>query len=93
MNELEVLIPVASTRTKRGVLAPRLDKISGRRLGLLDNLKANAGELLKTVTEILRSKGHVFETFTANKNATAAAPDAVMAHLMQCEAVILAIAD
>ncbi len=92
MDELEVLIPIAATRQRAGSLAPRLRAIAGR-IALLDNLKANAGELLSQVAHGLRASGHAFELATFTKNATAAAPDAVMAHLKQCDAVILAIAD
>ena len=56
-------------------------------------MKANAGELLRNVAEVLRTRGHGFEMVIAAKNATAAAPDAVMAHLKTCDAVVLAISD
>ena len=93
MNVLEVLSPVPATRTKHGTLAPRLTRLAGRRLGLLDNLKANAGDLLRQVAAHLGRAGQSFDIVTVTKNATAAAPASVMAHLKQCDAVILAIAD
>lgn len=93
MTTVEVLIPVAATRIKERPLAPRLTALAGKRIAWLDNMKANAGELLRDVGEALRARGHAFEIVTAAKNATAAAPDAVMAHLKTCDAVVLAISD
>jgi hypothetical protein len=93
MTIVEVLIPVAATRVKDHPLAPRLTALSGKRIAWLDNMKANAGELLRGVADVLRAGGHRFEIITAAKNATAAAPDTVMAHLKTCDAVVLAISD
>ncbi len=93
MTTVEVLIPVAATRIKERPLAPRLTSLVGKRIAWLDNMKANAGELLRNVAEVLRARGHGFEMVIAAKNATAAAPDAVMAHLKTCDAVVLAISD
>lgn len=93
MTTVEVLIPVAATRVMARPLAPRLATLSGKRIAFLDNMKANAGELLRNVAGLLGQRGHVFERVTAAKNATAAAPDAVMAHLKTCDAVVLAISD
>ncbi len=93
MSIIEVLVPVAITRIHERPLAPRLGKLSGVRIGWLDNMKANAGQLLGFVAEALRERGYAFESIMASKNATAAAPDAVMMHLRTCDAVVLAIAD
>ena len=93
MTTVEVLIPVAATRVKDSPLALRLSTLSGKRIGWLDNMKANAGELLRYTAEALHARGHAFEVVTATKNATAAAPDTVMAHLKTCDAVVLAISD
>ena len=93
MSRLEVLVPVAETRVERRPLAPRLTRLSGARIGWLDNRKANAGALLGYVADALRADGFDFEVVRAAKNATAAAPDDVMAHLKTCHAVVLAIAD
>jgi hypothetical protein len=92
MTDLEVLVPIAPTRRRAGILAPRLTTFDGR-IALLDNLKANAGELLRLVAGAMPAALSGFTLATFTKNATAAAPDAVMAHLKQCDAVILAIAD
>lgn len=92
MNPIEVLVPVAATRVVLRPLARRLTQLAGARIGWLDNQKANAGELLRQLAVLLRT-GIDFELVHLAKNATAAAPDAIMAHLKRCDAVVLAIAD
>ena len=42
-------------RDRRAVLAPRIPELSGIRLGLLDNAKANAGCVLETLADQLRA--------------------------------------
>ncbi|MFT4562393.1 MAG: hypothetical protein ACI9BW_002137, partial [Gammaproteobacteria bacterium] len=49
MDNLEIFVPVAATRTEKRPLAPRLNQISGMRIAWLDNMKANAQELLDNV--------------------------------------------
>lgn len=93
MSTVEVLIPVAATRVAERPLAPRLATLEGKRVAWLDNMKANAGALLGEVAAILGARGHRFEVVSAAKNATAAAPADVMAHLKTCDAVVLAISD
>jgi hypothetical protein len=93
MNDIEILIPTAETWINARPLAPRLKQINGARIAWLDNLKANAGELLSEVAKALTLSGHEFELVRASKKATSAAPDDVMAYLKTCDAVVLAIAD
>ena len=92
MSEIEILVPVATTRVETRPLAPRLDGLHGARIGWLDNRKANAGALLSDVAACLRGAGHAFEDVCLTKIATEAAPEDVMAHLRTCDAVVLAIA-
>ena len=93
MTIVDVLVPVAATRVVDRPLSPRLASLSGKRIACLDNRKANAGALLHYTAQALRDSGHDFEIVMAAKNATAAAPATVMAHLKTCDAVVLAIAD
>lgn len=90
MSEIEVLVPIADTRNVEHPLAARPDALAQCRVGLLDNCKANARALLTNVQHQLGLDGDIV---TCRKDATAAAPDDVMAHLRRCDAVILAIAD
>ena len=94
MTDIEVHVPVAESRLQSHPLAPRLATLGDVTLGWLDNMKANAGELLSELADQVQanSAGHL--TMVAlSKNATAPAPEAVMAHLKNCDAVVLAIAD
>ena len=47
MTTVEVLVPVAVTRVKDRPLAPRLSSLQDKRIAWLDNMKANARELLR----------------------------------------------
>lgn len=93
MNELEILVPVAATRIEKRPLAPRLKQLNGARIAWLDNMKANASDLLLEIAASLQKSGAIFEKVVLSKNATAAAPDSVIAHLKNCDAVVLAISD
>jgi hypothetical protein len=90
---LEFLDPVPPSVVAERPLAPRLAALGGRRLALLDNQKANAGDLLRHVGEHLARRHPDLELITERKAATEAAPEQVMEHLRTCDAVILAIAD
>lgn len=95
MANLEVHVPIPLYRRQSHPLAARQQVINGLTIGLLDNMKANAGELLVSVAESLQGQDADLnlKLVMASKNATAAAPDAVLNHLKSCDAVILAIAD
>ena len=93
MDEIEVLSPVAETRAPRRDLSRRPDALSGLRVGWLNNRKANAADLLSGLEASMREAGGEFESLKQAKDPTAAAPEAVMAHLKTCDAVVLAIAD
>ena len=93
MNKIEVFVPIAETRIVEGSLAPRLPQLKGARIGWLDNMKANAPELLRDVAAVLVDRGANGEMVFASKNATAAAPESVLANLRTCDAVVLAISD
>ncbi len=93
MDEIEVFVPIAESRIVERSLAPRLPGLKGARIGWLDNMKANAPELLRDLAAALRDCGADGEMIFASKNATAAAPESVVAHLRTCDAVVLAISD
>ena len=93
MNTIEILVPVAPTRLEIYPLAPRPGTLVGCRVAWLDNMKANARALLDAVSATLSTQGAGFDKRADSKNATAAAPEAVMTHLQTCDAVVLAIAD
>jgi len=93
MATIEVYSPVAVTRVRAGNMASRVGSLEGKRVGWLGNLKANAAGLLESVSRELERRGMAFNSIAQSKDATAAAPSAVMSHLQSCDAVVLAIAD
>jgi hypothetical protein len=48
--------PTAEPRAIKAQLAPRLETLKGKRAGILDNSKANAGTLMLAVTKILQER-------------------------------------
>ena len=91
--EIEVLVPVPPLHIEERPLAPRLEGLRGRRVGFLNNQKANAGLLLANVVDELQREVGPFDAIHAEKVATTAAPAEVMGRLQRCHAVVLAIAD
>lgn len=93
MAPLQILSPEAPSRVVERPLAARLDSLAGRRVGLLDNQKANAGRLLAAVGRHLTAGHPGLVLVTERKVATSPSPAEVMARLRICDAVVLAIAD
>lgn len=94
MTDVEVHVPVAEFRLQSYPLAPRLSALENVKIGWLDNMKANAGELLSGVAErVHATSAGKLGKIVESKNATAPAPASVMTHLQTCDAVVLAIAD
>jgi hypothetical protein len=91
--DVEVLVPVSRVDVVPQPLASRLERLRGRRIGLLDNQKANAGLLLDDLAAELQRRAGPFEEIRKVKAATTAAPTEVMGRLQRCDAVVLAIAD
>ena len=59
--------PTAEPRAIKAQLAPRLDSLKGKRAGILDNSKANAGTLMLAVTKILQERYGVTEVIKREK--------------------------
>ena len=93
MADLEVYIPIAETRGVERQLAPRVSDLTGSKIVLFDNQKANARELLASVADQLEAEHQDINVDASSKNATTPASDELMAHLKNCDAVVLAIAD
>ena len=53
---IRLYAPTAEPRTISAQLAPRLESLKGKRAGILDNGKANAGTLMLAVTKILQER-------------------------------------
>ena len=63
--------PVGQCETGKTSLAPRLDSLHGKSIGLIDSIKPNAGLFLSCVEEMIHSNYVGVQTLTVRKNFTA----------------------
>ena len=84
-----------SAQAGAATLAPRVAALAGIRLGLLDNMKANAALVLQTLAEQLRAQHHVGEvsTFTKSYFGTPVEDDRAQEIARSCDAVIAGVGD
>lgn len=74
--------------------APPLPVLTGRRIGILDNTKPNAGALLVGLAQRIVGRTGAELSLVETKNAALAAPDEVIARLeSEVEAVLTGSAD
>jgi hypothetical protein len=64
-------------------LAPARRVLAGARIGVLDNLKPNAGLLMTTVAAQLAERAGTAAPIVLTKNAARPAPDEVIDHLQR----------
>jgi hypothetical protein len=91
-----ILDPTGLVGTSRtATLAPRVSDLSGIRLGLLDNAKANASCVLETLAEQLRAQQHVGQvsTYTKSYFGTPVEEDRAQEIARSCDAVIAGVGD
>ena len=69
MNYMELLDPTGKPRPVEAALAARPAILTGQRVGLLDNAKANADVLLDRVEALLRGRNGV-ESFARRRKET-----------------------
>jgi len=91
---IKVLDPTAEGPAALALPAPALPTLHGARLGLLDNGKIRVDRFCDFVEEILRAEHGVAEVVRRRKrNASAPAPDDVLADLLACDGLISAVGD
>ncbi|MCZ6872415.1 MAG: hypothetical protein O7G88_02625 [bacterium] len=91
---IRVLDPTAEVTVATAAIPERLEALQGRTIGLLDNGKIHVRELLDHMEEILRSQHGVSHVLRFKKpDASRPAPDAVIADMKQCDAIISAVGD
>ena len=95
MTERGVLLydPTAEPRTVPAGLAPRLGSLQGKRAGILDNSKANAGTLMLAVTQRLQERYGVGEVVKREKPVAGPPSPAILADLAKCDFVLVGSAD
>lgn len=92
---VEVLEPVAETKTIRREVTPRLDSLDGKIVGFLDNTKPNAATLLSAVADLLTKKHHLANTIQTRKELVikTAGPQIFDMLTERCDAVVTASGD
>jgi len=92
--EFLLLDPTAQPGGERVALAPRPVDLRKRRLGLIDNTKANAAALLEAVAELLARDLEPLEIVRRRVPATLPADDDLLDQLArECDLVIEAVGD
>jgi len=91
---MQVLDPTPERPAEAASRAPALTALAGTRIGLLDNSKIRVDRFCDFVEEILRAEYGVADVVRRRKrNASAPAPDDVLADLLTCDALISAVGD
>ena len=85
--------PTAEPRTIVAQLAPRLATLAGKRAGILDNGKANAGTLMLAVTKILQERYGVTEVVKREKPVAGPPKPEVLEALSKCDFALVGSAD
>ena len=91
---MEIYAPEGTLGTPPVSLAPPHPVLAGKRIGILDNLKPNAGLLLGRMAERIAERTGAVVTVVETKNAAVAAPDQVLGRLTkEVELVLTGSAD
>jgi hypothetical protein len=94
MTMIRVLSPVAESKVSQSAPLPLPVDLSGRRLGFLDNTKANFDLLLRQVEVLLRERFTLQEVVYERKaNSSTPAPPEVLARLAGTDLVVTGSAD
>jgi hypothetical protein len=91
MNDagLEVLDPTSEALVEPGKRAARLDTLEGKRVGLYQNGKLNAKELMDHVEELLRERHRLAGIVRGSYDAGRLMRDDEWKGLEDCDAVLL----
>jgi hypothetical protein len=93
MSRFVLYDPTAEPRVVLTPLASRLASLEGKRAGILDNGKANAGTLMLAVVERLRERYGVTEVVKREKPVAGPPVPEVVEALSQCDFVLVGSAD
>ena len=81
---MQLYAPTATMATKRRTRAPKLAKLDGARIGILENGKLNAEEMLNEVAELfVQRHGCTVRTLASKSNASAPAPSNTLVKVAQ----------
>ena len=91
---MTVLDPTPGAAAEPARMAPGLDSLTGRTVGLLDNGKFNVIHFLDHVEDILTASYGVAVVLRRRKtNQNAPVPPAMLGELLECDAVVSAVGD
>jgi hypothetical protein len=85
--------PTAQPRAVSARLAPRLASLAGKRIGILDNGKANAGPLMLAVAQILQDRYGAGEVVKREKPVAGPPKPEVLEALARCDLALVGSAD
>ena len=85
--------PTAEPRVVEARLAPRLASLAGKRVGILDNGKANAGVLMLAVAKVLQERYGAGEIVKRNKPVAGPPAPEILEALSHCDLALVGSAD
>jgi hypothetical protein len=85
--------PTAEPRAINAQLAPRLSSLQGKRIGILDNGKANAGTLMLAVAKVLQERYGASEIIKREKPVAGPPRPEVLDALAQADLAVVGSAD
>ena len=93
--KIQVLSPEAIAKPPKAGLAPRADRLDGKRIGFLNNTKSNVDILFDRIEELLSDRYRIAGVVRTRKaNAAVPAPPAFIDQLAtECDVVITASGD
>ena len=81
---MQLYSPLATTPKRKAFRAPALGKIDGLRIGILENGKLNAEEMLNEVAALfVQRNGCTVRTLASKSNASAPAPSNTLVKVAQ----------
>ncbi len=81
---MQLYSPMSTTPRRKAFRAPPLARLEGLRIGLLENGKLNADEMLKEVAALFVERhGCTIRTVASKRNASAPAPSATLTQVAQ----------
>jgi hypothetical protein len=94
MGTIRVLSPVVNNKVSQSAPLPLPATLAGKRLGFLDNTKANFELLLRHLEVLLRERWALADVVYERKaNSSTPAPAEVLARLRQVDLVVTGSAD
>ena len=90
---MKVYAPDGAVGPSTAGLAPPAGVLAGKRIGILDNSKPNAGLLLASLADRLAARTGATVSVVERKNGALPAPDDMLARLAEAEVVLTGSAD